>query len=159
MTQAATGGMSPLSPNLVCDGAASAIDFYKKAFGAEEMIRLAGPDGKLMHASLRICGATVMLVDENVGCGLASPRSLKGSPVSLHLFVDDVDAFVARAVDAGATVTMPVQDMFWGDRFGALTDPFGHSWSVATHLRDMSEEELREAAREAFAADEAFASA
>jgi uncharacterized glyoxalase superfamily protein PhnB len=135
-----------LSPHLVCAGAAEAIEFYKRAFGAEEMIRLPGQDGKLMHASVQINGAMVMLVDENVGRGVLSPKSLKGSPVSIHLNVEDVDAFVDRAVKAGARLTMPVADMFWGDRFGMIVDPFGHAWSVATHLRDVGEDELKEAA-------------
>jgi uncharacterized glyoxalase superfamily protein PhnB len=135
-----------LSPHLVCAGAAEAIEFYKRAFGAEETIRLPGQDGKLMHASVQINGAMVMLVDENVGRGVLSPKSLKGSPVSIHLNVEDVDAFVDRAVKAGAKLTMPIADMFWGDRFGMIVDPFGHAWSVATHLRDVGEDELKEAA-------------
>lgn len=135
-----------LSPHLVTAGAAEAIEFYKRAFGAEEMIRLPGPDGKLMHAAIRINGSMVMLMDENVDCGMVGPKTLKGTPVTIHLMVDDVDAFVARAVEAGATVTIPVADMFWGDRYGRIEDPFGHHWSIATHLRDMSEQELKEAA-------------
>jgi PhnB protein len=142
-------GMHTLSPHLVCAGAAEAIEFYKKAFGAIEMVRLPGKDGKLMHAAILICGSSVMLVDEAPEWGALSPKSLKGTPVTIHLFVDDVDAFVERAVGAGATVKMPVADMFWGDRYGVIEDPFGHSWSVATHLRDLSEQELQEAMRRA----------
>ncbi len=145
----APAGMHTLSPHLVCAGAADAIEFYKKAFGATEMVRVAGKDGKLMHAAIQICGSSVMLVDEMPQWGALSPKSLKGTPVTIHLYVDDVDQFVDRAVKAGATVKMPVDDMFWGDRYGQMEDPFGHSWSVATHLRDMSEAELREAARRA----------
>jgi uncharacterized glyoxalase superfamily protein PhnB len=138
-----------LSPHLVCAGAAEAIDFYKQAFGAEEMIRLPGQDGKLMHGCVRINGAMVMLVDENAECGMLGPKSLNGSPVSIHLNVEDVDAFIARAIKAGATLTMPIADMFWGDRFGMIEDPFGHKWSIATHLRDVSEAELKQAALQA----------
>jgi PhnB protein len=141
--------MGVLSPHLVCAGAAKAIEFYKKAFGAEEKIRLAGPDGNLMHACLQIGGASVMLVDENPQWGALSPKSLKGTPVTLHLYVDDVDAFVARAVKAGATLKMPVADMFWGDRYGIVEDPFGHQWSIATPQRELGEAELHEAAKAA----------
>lgn len=150
MTHTPPHGMNVLSPHLVCDGAAAAIDFYQRAFGAEEMVRLAGPDGRLMHASIKICGCSVMLVDENKGCGLLSPKTLNGTPVILHLFVADVDAAVARAVEAGAVVTMPVADMFWGDRYGLITDPFGHSWSIATHQRDLSPAEIQDAASKLF---------
>ncbi len=149
MTSSRSDMHGSLSPHLVIAGAAEAIDFYKRAFGAQEMIRLPGRDGKLMHAAIRINGAMVMLVDENVDCGMPGPKTLKGTPVSIHLMVDDVDAWVARAVEAGAAVTIPVADMFWGDRFGMIEDPFGHRWSIATHLRDMSEAELKEAAQSA----------
>jgi uncharacterized glyoxalase superfamily protein PhnB len=150
-TKAGTAVDRNLAPHPVCAGAADAIEFYKQAFGAEEMIRLPGPDGKLMHASVCINGSMVMLVDENVGCGMLSPKSLKGTPVSIHLNVDDVDAFVDHAVNAGAKVTMPVADMFWGDRYGVIEDPFGYKWSIATHQRDMNEDELKEAAQLAMA--------
>jgi uncharacterized glyoxalase superfamily protein PhnB len=144
--------MHTLSPHLVCAGAAAAIDFYKAAFAATEMIRLAGPDGKLMHASLCINGSSVMLVDENRDFGMLSPKALGGSPVTIHLIVADADAAAQRAVDAGATLKMPVRDMFWGDRYGLVEDPFGHSWSVATPQRaPMSAEELSAAARQAMA--------
>jgi uncharacterized glyoxalase superfamily protein PhnB len=142
-------GMHTLSPHLVCDGAAEAIDFYKRAFGATEKIRVPGPDGKLMHACLQVNGSSVMLVDANPDWGLSSPKHLGGTPVTLHLIVDDVDAFVEKAVGEGATVKMPVEDAFWGDRYGVIEDPFGHSWSVATHVRDMTEDEVREAAKQA----------
>lgn len=137
--------MSSLSPHLVIDGAAEAIDFYAKAFGAEEIARLPGPDGRLMHGCVRIAGQTVMLVDENRQYGMLSPAALGGSPVTLHLEVPDVDAAFARAVAAGATVTMPVADQFWGDRYGVLKDPFGHSWSLATTVREVSLEEAKAA--------------
>jgi PhnB protein len=138
-----------LAPHLVCAGAADAIEFYKKAFGAEEMIVLAGEDKKIMHAAVSINGAMVMLVDENRNYGLLSPKALNGSPVIIHLNVPDVDRFFERAVAAGAKVIVPVEDMFWGDRYGQVEDPFGHRWSIATHLRDMDVDELKSAARKA----------
>ncbi len=137
-------GMHSLTPHLVCAGAAEAIDFYKRAFNAIEEGRMPGPDGKLMHAAVKIGDSTLMLVDENPQWGLLGPKALKGSPVAIHLYVPDVDATVAQAVAAGAKVTMPVADMFWGDRYGQLEDPFGHRWSVATHTRELTSEEIRE---------------
>jgi PhnB protein len=141
--------MHTVTPHLICGGAAEAIEFYKKAFGAEEMSRMPGPGGKLIHAMIRIGDSTVMLVDEFPEWGGFSPVLLKGTPVTLHLQVADCDAAFQRAVDAGATVKMPLADMFWGDRYGVLQDPFGHNWSVATHMRDLTPEQLRDAAREA----------
>jgi PhnB protein len=138
-------GMHSVTPHLVCAGAADAIEFYKKAFGALEEARLPGPDGKLMHAMIRIGDSAVMLVDENPEWGMLGPKSLKGSPVTIHLYVEDADAFAGRAVKAGAKITMPLADMFWGDRYGTLVDPFGHNWSVATHIRDVSMEEMQQA--------------
>lgn len=137
-------GMHSLTPHLVCDGAADAIEFYKRAFGAIELARLPGPNGKLMHAMVRIGDSPLMLVDASPECGALGPQTLKGSPVILHLYVENVDAVVAQAVAAGAKVTMPVADMFWGDRYGALEDPFGHRWSVATHTRDLTPEEIKQ---------------
>ncbi len=138
-------GMHTVTPHLVCAGASDAIEFYKKAFGAVEMMRMAGPQGKLMHACIQICGSPVMLADEFPEWGGLGPKSLKGSPVTIHLYVEDVDAFVKRAVDAGAKITMPLADMFWGDRYCQFEDPFGHHWSVATHIRDMTPEEMQQA--------------
>jgi len=138
-------GMHTVTPHLVCEGAADAITFYKQAFGAVELGRLPGPQGKLMHAMLRIGDSAVMLVDEFPEYGSFGPKSLKGSPVTIHLYVEDVDATVKRAVAAGAKITMPVDDMFWGDRYGKIEDPFGHHWSVATHIRDVSPEEMQAA--------------
>ena len=140
-------GMHTVTPHLVCAGAAAAIEFYKKAFNAVEEVRLPGPQGRLMHAMVRIEGSAVMLVDEMPEWGALGPKSLKGSPVTIHLYVKDVDAFVARAVAAGAKITMPVADMFWGDRYGKLEDPYGHHWSVATHIRDVSMDEAQRAMR------------
>ena len=137
-------GMHSLTPLLICAGAAGAIEFYKKAFNAIEESRLPGPQGKLMHAMLRIGDSALMLTDEMPEMGGLGPKSLKGSPVTVHLQVEDVDAVVKQAVAAGAKVTMPVADMFWGDRYGQLDDPFGHHWSVATHTRDLSPQEIQE---------------
>jgi uncharacterized glyoxalase superfamily protein PhnB len=140
-------GMHALTPHLVCAGAADAIEFYKKAFNAVELVRLPGPQGRLMHASLRIGDSTLMLVDEMPEHGALGPKALKGSPVTIHLYVENADATVEQAVAAGAKVTMPVADMFWGDRYGQLEDPFGHRWSVGTHKRDVTPEEMQEAMR------------
>jgi PhnB protein len=145
-------GMHTVTPHLVCAGAAEAIEFYKQAFGAVETVRLPGPQGKLMHAAIRIGDSVVMLVDEFPEMGALSPKALKGSPVTIHLYVDDVDATVDRAVKAGAKVTMPVADQFWGDRYGQLVDPFGHHWSVATQIRHMSVEEVQQAMQKGSAA-------
>lgn len=142
---AAPGEMHSVTPHLVCAGAAEAIEFYKRALGATEMVRVPGPDGKLMHACLRICGSTVMLVDENPQWGALGPKALKGTPVTIHLYVENADSFVEHAAAAGATVVMPVEEMFWGDRYGVIEDPFGHRWSVAHHVRDVSPEELEAA--------------
>ncbi|MDB5999972.1 MAG: glyoxalase [Rhizobacter sp.] len=138
-------GMHSLTPHLVCAGAADAIEFYKKAFGAVEESRMPGPNGKLMHASVRIGDSSLMLVDEMPDWGSVGPKALKGSPVTVHLYVKDADAVFAAAVAAGAKATMPVAEMFWGDRYGQLEDPFGHKWSIATHVRDVSPEEAMEA--------------
>ena len=148
MPKAIPDGYHTLTPYLVLSDAAKAIEFYKEAFGATEEARLPGPDGRLMHASVKIGDSQVMLVDEMPEWGALGPKSLKGSPVTIHLYVDDVDAFVARAVSAGAKVTMPVADQFWGDRYGKLEDPFGHHWSVATHVRDVSMEDAQKAMRQ-----------
>jgi uncharacterized glyoxalase superfamily protein PhnB len=143
--------MPGLIPHIVCDGAADAIAFYKQAFGATEMIRLPGPDGRLMHASIQLNGAVVMMVDENKDFGVLGPKTLGGSPVTLHLTVANADEAIARAQEAGAVVKMPAADMFWGDRYGIVVDPWGHNWSIAHPLaeRPMGEEELRKAAERA----------
>jgi uncharacterized glyoxalase superfamily protein PhnB len=134
--------MHSLTPHLVCDDAAAAIEFYKTAFGAVEAMRLPGPGGKLMHAMVRIGDSALMLVDAFPQMGALSPKALNGSPVTIHLFVPDTDATMAKAVAAGASVKMPAQDMFWGDRYGQLVDPFGHHWSIATHLQDLTPEQI-----------------
>ena len=138
-------GLTAITPHLVCANASAAIEFYEKAFGAIEESRLAGPEGSLWHACIRIGGAAVFLVDEMPHMGALGPLALKGSPVTVHLMVEDVDATVARAVAAGAKVTMPVTDMFWGDRYGMLIDPFGHKWSVATHKQDLTPDQIQQA--------------
>ena len=145
LATAGPNGMTAVTPHLVCAGAANAIEFYKNAFGAEEKYRMPGPDGKLMNAMITIGGAAIMLVDEMPQWGALGPLALKGSPVTIHLFVKDADAAAAQAVKAGAKLTMPVADQFWGDRYGMLEDPYGHKWSVAQHLRDMTPDELHAA--------------
>lgn len=148
-------GMNTVTPHLICDGAADAIEFYKKAFNAVELARLPGPAGKLMHALIRIGDSMLMLVDEFPEWGSFGPKSLKGSPVTLHLYVEDVDAFMVQAVEAGAKITMPLADMFWGDRYGQIEDPFGHRWSIATHIRDVSPEQVQQAAQKTCSGSEA----
>ncbi|MFO1022800.1 MAG: VOC family protein [Planctomycetales bacterium] len=148
-------GSEHLIPHLVCNGAAKAIEFYKQAFGAEVIHSLPAPDGKrIMHGAMRLGNSMFFLVDdfpEFCGGKSESPTALKGSPVTIHRYVPDVDAAVKRAVDAGATVIMPVADMFWGDRYGVIQDPFGHKWSIATHMEDLNPEQLKAAMQEAFA--------
>jgi uncharacterized glyoxalase superfamily protein PhnB len=137
-------GFHTVTPHLVCADAAQAIEFYKKAFGAVEIARMPGPNGKIMHAQLRIGDSPVMLADEAPEWCSLGPHTLKGTPVTIHLYVNDADATFANAVKAGATAKMPVAEMFWGDRYGVLQDPSGHQWSVATHVRDYTEEQMRE---------------
>jgi PhnB protein len=132
------------TPYLIVNNAAKAIEFYERAFGATEMVRLADATGKVMHAELRIDSAPIMLADEFPEMGYRSPQSLGGSPVSLLLYVADVDAQVARAIAAGAKETLPVADQFDGDRRGTLTDPFGHVWLLASRKEDISLEEMRQ---------------
>ena len=150
MDQQTSRPISPLSPHIVVNGAREAIKFYERAFGAKEEMKLEGPDGKLMHACLSINGATLMLVDENPQWKALGPKTLGGSPVTLHLHVADVDKVTAQAVAAGATVVMPVADMFWGDRYGVLEDPFGHQWSIGTTKKVLTEAEIKEAAKQMF---------
>jgi PhnB protein len=146
--------ISPLSPHIFVSNAAAAIDFYKKAFNAEELTRHAAPDGKrLMHAALLINGSTLMLCDdfpEYCGGKSSTPEAFGGSPVVLHLQVAEADPVYEQAVAAGATVAMPLADQFWGDRYGQIKDPFGHTWSIGARVRKVSEEELKEAAKAQF---------
>jgi PhnB protein len=141
-------GMRSVTPHLVCAGAADAIEFYKKAFGATELNRVLGPDGKILNAAIQIGDSVIMLVDEFKEWGSFGPKSLNGSPVTIHLYVENADQTFDRAVSAGARVKLPLDDMFWGDRYGQLEDPFGHRWSVATHIRDLSPAEIQDAAQE-----------
>jgi len=134
-------GYHSLTPYLVAVNAASAIEFYKKAFGATERMRLAGPDGKIMHAELEIGDSVIMLGGESAGG--SGPASTGGALVSMYFYTEDVDAVFSRAIALGATVKKPVEDQFYGDRSGILTDPFGHVWSVATHVEDVSPEEIK----------------
>jgi uncharacterized glyoxalase superfamily protein PhnB len=136
-------GMRSITPHLVCEGAADAIEFYKKAFGAEENGRMPTPDGRLMHAQVRIGDSAVMLVDAFPEMGAKDPKALNGSPVTIHLYVEDADKTFNQAVAAGATVRMPLADMFWGDRYGQVVDPFGHNWSIATHKHDYTPEQMQ----------------
>ena len=138
-------GMHTITPHLVCKDAAVAIEFYKEAFGAVEMMRLPGPDGRLMHAMLRIGDSTLMLVDELPEMHVRGPLALGGTPVTIHLSVVDADASFKRATAAGASVRMPVTDMFWGARYGLVQDPSGHLWSIATQVRDLTPEQIVEA--------------
>ena len=147
-------GHENLIPHLVCDRCSEAIEFYKKAFGAEEVVRMPAPDGRrLMHAAIRIGNSFVFLVDdfpEFSGGKSQSPTALKGTPVTIHHYVENCDAAIKRAQDAGATVLMPAQDMFWGDRYGVVTDPYGHKWAFATHIKDVTPDQLRSAMKGAF---------
>jgi len=147
-------GLEHLIPHLVCSPCTEAIEFYKKAFGAEELSRSPGPDGRrLMHAAIRIGNSVVFLVDdfpEFCGGHSSTPTALKGTPVSMHQYVENCDAAINRAKEAGAKVEMPPMDMFWGDRYGVVVDPFGHKWSFATHIKDLTPEQMQAGMKEAF---------
>ena len=136
-------GYHTLTPYMTVRNAARAIEFYKQAFGAEERGVMKDPSGKVMHAELKIGDSVVMLADEFPEFGSLSPQSIGGSPLGLHIYTENVDAAFDRAVKAGAQVEMPVSDQFWGDRYGKLKDPFGHKWSIATHVKDMSADEMK----------------
>lgn len=144
--------LGPLTPHLICRDSAEAIAFYVEAFGADEMSCLRGPDGRVWNACVRINGAPLMLVDEFPEMGAASPLRLNGTPVSIHIQVDDVDAWAERAAAAGIKVIMPPADMFWGDRYGLFEDPFGHRWSIATRQRRLSPAEIEAGMHAALAA-------
>ncbi|MDQ1924240.1 VOC family protein [Massilia pseudoviolaceinigra] len=141
--------MHTVTPHIVCADAVSAIDFYVKAFGATDTGKMLAPNGKLIHGMIRIGDSAIMLAEETPEWGSIGPLTLKGSPVTLHLYVQDADAAFQRAIDAGATAVMPPADMFWGDRYGVVKDPYGHSWSIAHHVRDMTMEEMQEGAAKA----------
>jgi PhnB protein len=142
-------GYHTVTPYLFVKGAHEAIEFYKKAFGARDLGRMAMPDGKVAHAEIQIGGSRVMLSDEHPPMGAIGPVSLGGSPVMLHLYVEDVDALFAQAVAAGATVVRPLKDEFYGDRAGGLRDPFGHLWHLATHKEDLTPEQIGQRAASA----------
>ena len=145
-------GYRTVTPYLAVDDAAEAIEYYKKAFGAKERVRMETPDEKIGHAELEIGDSLVMLSDPIPEATTRTPKELGGTSASVFLYVEDVDAVVKRAVEVGATVTMEVADQFWGDRFGSVQDPFGHSWSIATHVEDVPPEEMAERAKKAMAA-------
>ena len=144
-------GYHSLTPFLTVRDAERAIEFYKAAFGAKERGVMKGPDGKVMHAELMIGDSIIMLSDEFPDFGALSPESVGGSSMGLHIYVDGVDAAFDRAVKAGAQIEMPVMDQFWGDRYGRLKDPFGHKWSIATHTRDLTMDEMKQGMDEAMA--------
>jgi PhnB protein len=139
-------GYHSLTPYLAVEDAARAIEFYKDAFGAEEIHRMPGPDGSIAHAELQIGDSKLMLSDPFPQSNVRPPSERGGPTASVFMYVDDADAVFEQAQTAGATVSMPLEDMFWGDRFGSLTDPFGHVWSVATHIEDVPEAEMAERA-------------
>jgi PhnB protein len=144
-------GFHTVTPSLIVRGAAEAIEYYKKAFGAQELMRMAAPEGRIGHAELKIGDSIIFLADEFPNMGAKSPQTLGGTTGSLNLYVKDVDTTFQQAIAAGGKVTMPVADMFWGDRFGSFVDPFGHSWGVLTHKEDLSPKEIEERAQEFYA--------
>jgi PhnB protein len=149
--QAIPKGYHTITPFMTVRDAARAIEFYKQAFGAKERGVMKGPEGKIMHAEVVIGDSIIMLADEFPEFGSLSPQSTGGSGTGLHIYIEDVDSAFDRAVKAGATVEMPVADMFWGDRYGKLRDPFGHKWSIGTHKADLSMEEMKKGMDEAMA--------
>jgi PhnB protein len=144
-------GYNTVTPYLAVDDAAQAIEYYKRAFGAKERMRMETPDGKIGHAEVEIGDSLVMLSDPFPHATTRPPKELGGTSGSVFMYVEDVDAVVKKAVDEGATITMDVADQFWGDRFGSIQDPFGHSWSIATHVEDVPPEEMAERAKQAMA--------
>jgi PhnB protein len=145
-------GYHTVTPYLAVDDAAAAIEYYKKAFGAKERVRMNAPDGKIGHAELEIGDSLVMLSDPFPQASTKPPKELGGTSASVFMYVEDVDAVVKQAVDAGATIEMAIANQFWGDRFGTVADPFGHLWSIATHVEDVPPEEMAERAKAAMAA-------
>lgn len=141
-------GYYSITPYLSIKGAAEALDFYQKAFGASEIARMPGPDGLIGHAEMKIGNSIIMMADELPAMGNKGPKTLGGSPISLMLYVENVDSFVDRAVKAGAVLTRPIKNEFYGDRVGAIEDPFGYTWHIATHVEDISMEEMKKRAAE-----------
>jgi len=150
-TQPIPEGYHTLTTYLTIENAAEAIDYYKDVFGAKERIRMEAPDGKIGHAELEIGDSLLMLSDAFPGATSRPPTELGGTTAGAFMYVEDVDAVVKRAVESGATITMEIADQFWGDRFGSITDPFGHSWSIATHVEDVPPEDMAERAKAAMA--------
>jgi PhnB protein len=151
MTKPIPDGFHTTTPSLVLSNSKEAIEFYKKAFDAKEIYQMPGPNGKCMHAMIQIGDSFVMMADEFPAMGSKSPTTIGGTAVTLHLYVQDADKIFNQAVKEGAKVEMPIMDAFWGDRYGVVTDPYGHSWAIATHQKDMSPEEMRKAAETFFA--------
>ena len=151
MVKAIPEGFNSISAHLVVRDCAKAIEFYKKAFGAEQIFAMPSPDGKIMHAEMKFGNSTLMMCEEMPEMGATSPQALNGSAVTVHLYVEDADKTFDQAVEAGATATMPLMDAFWGDRYGKVTDPFGHQWEICTHKEDLTPQEIGKRAGEFFA--------
>ncbi|HXW61220.1 MAG TPA: VOC family protein [Candidatus Acidoferrales bacterium] len=154
MTKPIPEGYHSVTPYLTVRDAARALDFYQRVFGAKEILRMNNPQGQVGHAEIKIGDSMIMLAEETPHSGVCSPQSLNGSTVSLFVYLEDVDAVFSKAVSAGAKEVQPPADMFWGDRYGRLTDPFGHSWSLATHIEDVTPEEIGRRAQQAAKAAE-----
>lgn len=140
--QAIPAGYHSVTPYMIVKGAALALEFYKKAFGAKELSRSSSPEGEIMHAEIQIGNSIIMLADEYPHMDMRGPQAMNGTPIFIHLYVEDVDSLTAKAVAAGAKVLRPLQDQFYGDRSGSIKDPFGHVWTVSTHKEDVSPEEM-----------------
>ena len=151
MTKPIPDGFHTATPSLVQSNSNEAIEFYKKAFGANEIYRFPTPDGKIMHAMIQIGDSFIMMSDEMPAMGASSPQTIGGTPVTIHLYVEDADKIFNQAVNAGAKVTMPMENTFWGDRYGKVLDPYGHSWSIATPQKNVTVEEIRKGGEEYFA--------
>ena len=153
MTKAIPEGYQTITPTMAFKDTRKAIDFYKKAFGAKERHIMAGPDGKgVAHAEIKIGNSIIMMCDEVPSHNIRSAETMGATPIKFYVYVEDVDAFFKKAAEAGCKVEMPVSDMFWGDRMGSLKDPFGYFWTLATHTRDLTPEEMKKGAEQAFSA-------
>ncbi|AJM91774.1 VOC family protein [Nitrosopumilus piranensis] len=150
MTDAIPQGFSSVTPHLVIKDCENALEFYKKAFSALEIYRSKMPDGRIMHAMIQIGNSFVMMADEFPDMGAVGPNTLGGTSTALHIYTEDADKLFKQAIDAGAIQIMPLADMFWGDRYGQIQDPYGHRWAIATHTRDVSPEEMEKTAKEIF---------
>ena len=150
MTNSIPDGFTSITPHLIIKDCAEAIGFYKNAFSAEEIYQSKMPDGRVMHGMLRIGNSIVMVADEFPEMGAVGPNTLGGTSIALHIYTEDADKLFQQATKAGATPIMPLSDMFWGDRYGQVQDPYGHRWAIATHTRDVSSEEMQEAAKKMF---------